>query len=145
MATREEEGWEGCSGGRGGRHNKILRPEQRQALIQYAVDQATNGGKGATNPMLYNCVMWLRVREKKSVPTWRWFQTWLKNTPELYTTKAKPISSHRVDIHTERDLRDWFEKEYKPVLQFTGVRSGKYIHNMDEKGCRLACLQEKTW
>ena len=124
--------------GRGG-HNKILRPEQHQALIQYAVDQATNGGKGATKQMLYNCAMWLRVQEKKSVPTWRWFQTWLKNTPELHTIKTKPISSHRVDIHTEQDLRDWFEKEYKPVLEFTRVRSGKYIHNMDEKGCRLAC------
>ena len=89
--------------------------------------------------MFYNCAMWLRVQEKKSVLTWRWFQTWLKNTPELHTIKTKPISSHRVDIHTEQDLRDWFEKEYKPVLEFTRVRSGKYIHNMDEKGCRLAC------
>jgi hypothetical protein len=29
-----------------GGHNKILRPDQHQALIRYAVDQATNGGKG---------------------------------------------------------------------------------------------------
>jgi hypothetical protein len=47
--------------GGGGGHNKILRPEQHQALIQYTVDQATNGGKGATKQMLYNCAMWLRV------------------------------------------------------------------------------------
>ena len=87
--------------GGGGGHNKILRPEQHQALIQYAVDQATNGGKEATKQMLYNCAMWLRVQEKKSVLTWRWFQTWLKNTPELYTIKTKPISSHCVDIHTK--------------------------------------------
>jgi hypothetical protein len=33
--------------------NKILRPEQHQAMIRYVVDQATNGG--ATKQMLYNC------------------------------------------------------------------------------------------
>jgi hypothetical protein len=45
---------------RGG-HNKILRPEQYQAMIRYAIDQAINGGKGATKQMLFNCVMWLRI------------------------------------------------------------------------------------
>jgi hypothetical protein len=47
--------------------------------------------------------------------------------------------SHRVNIHTKQNLRDWFEKEYKPALKFTGVRSRKYIHNINKKGCRLAC------
>jgi len=42
-------------------------------------------------------------------------------------------------MHTEKSLRDWFEKEYKPALQFTGIRTRKYIHNMDEKGARIAC------
>jgi len=42
-------------------------------------------------------------------------------------------------MHTENDLRQWFEEEYRPALEYTGVRSGKYIHNMDEKGCRIAC------
>jgi hypothetical protein len=96
--------------------NKILQPEQHQAMIRYAVDQATNRGKGATKQMLYNCAMWLRVQENTAVPLWRWFQTWLKDTTELYTIKTKPIASHRVNMHTEKDLRDWFEKEYKPAL-----------------------------
>jgi hypothetical protein len=48
--------------------NKILRPEQRQAMIRYAVDQDTNKGKGATKQMLSNCAMWLRVQENKAVP-----------------------------------------------------------------------------
>jgi len=42
-------------------------------------------------------------------------------------------------MHTEQDLREWFETEYRPALEHTGIRSGKYIHNMDEKGCRIAC------
>jgi hypothetical protein len=73
------------------------------------------------------------------VPTYRWFQKWLKNTSELYTIKTKPIASHRIDIHTEKTLCGWFEKEYRPALEFTGVKHGKYVHNIDEKGCRIAC------
>src|SRR2546423_15033355 len=46
-----------------GGQNKILRPDQHQAMIRYAVDQATNGGKGATKQMMYNWAMWLRVQE----------------------------------------------------------------------------------
>jgi hypothetical protein len=87
--------------------------------------------------------MWLRVQEKKSVLTWRWFQTWLKNTPEFHTIKTKPILSYCVNIHTKQDLRDWFKKEYKPALEFIRVRSRKYIYNIDEKGCCLACLIRK--
>jgi hypothetical protein len=117
-----------------GGHNKILRPDQQQALIRYAADQATNGGKGATKQMMYNCAMWLRVKEGKTIPTRRWFQLWLKNTTELHIIKTKPIASHRVNIHTEKSLRDWFEKEYKPALEYTGIRTRKYIHNIDEKG-----------
>ena len=48
--------------------------------------------------------------------------------------KTKPISSHCVNIHTKQDFRDWFEKEYKPVLEFTRVRSKKYIHDINKKG-----------
>ena len=53
--------------------------------------------------------------------------------------KTKPIASHCIDIHTEKDLHNWFENEYQPVLKYTGIRSGKYIHNMDEKGAQIAC------
>jgi hypothetical protein len=83
--------------------------------------------------------MYLRTQEHKSIPSWRWFQTWLKSTPELHTIKTKPIASHRVDIHTKKDLRRWFEEEYRPALEVTKITSGKYIHNMDEKGARIAC------
>jgi hypothetical protein len=43
-------------------------------------------------------------------------------------------------MYTKKDLHDWFKKEYKPALEFTGIRHRKYIHNIDEKGCRIACL-----
>src|SRR5437016_4277780 len=42
-------------------------------------------------------------------------------------------------MHTKENLRDWFEKEYQQALEFTGIKSGKYIYNMDEKGAQIAC------
>jgi hypothetical protein len=41
-------------------------------------------------------------------------------------------------MHIEQSLRDWFETEYRPALEFTGIRTGRRIHNMDEKGARIA-------
>jgi hypothetical protein len=117
--------------------NKILRPEQHNAIIQYAVSQAIDRGKGATKQMMYNCAMWLRVQDNKSVPSWKWFQQWLKSTPELYTIKTKPIASHRVDMHTKKTLCEWFETEYRLALEATRVRHRKYIHNIDEEGARI--------
>jgi plasmid replication initiation protein len=51
--------------------------------------------------------------------------------------KTKPIASHRVDIYTEKTLHDWFETEYRPVLETTGIRYRRNIYNMDEKGVRV--------
>jgi hypothetical protein len=87
--------------------------------------------------------MWLRVSDNKSVLTYQWFQKWLKNTPELYTIKTKPIASYCVNIYTKKTLCDWFEKEYRPALEFIGVKHGKYIYNIDKKGCRITCLAGK--
>jgi hypothetical protein len=54
-----------------GGQNKILRPDQHEAMIRYATDQATNDGKGATKQMMCNCIMYLRTKENKSIPSWR--------------------------------------------------------------------------
>jgi hypothetical protein len=42
-------------------------------------------------------------------------------------------------MHTKKHLREWFEIEYKPALEYTQIKSGKYIYNMDEKGAQIAC------
>jgi hypothetical protein len=47
--------------------------------------------------------------------------------------------SHCVNIHTKKDLCDWFKKEYKPALKFTRIKHKKYIYNIDKKGCCIAC------
>jgi hypothetical protein len=53
--------------------------------------------------------------------------------------KTKPIISYRIDIYTEQNLRDWFEKEYKLVFEFIGIRYRNRIYNIDEKGARIVC------
>ena len=84
--------------------------------------------------MMFRCAMWLRLQKGKSIPLQRWFQNWLKNTPQLYTIKTKPIASHRVDIHTLSKLRRWFKDEYRFVLKETKINKARYIYNIDEKG-----------
>ena len=51
--------------------------------------------------------------------------------------KTKLIASHCIDTHAEKDLCDWFETEYPIALEYIGIRSRKYIHNIDEKGYRI--------
>jgi hypothetical protein len=37
-------------------------------------------------------------------------------------------------MHTKQTLCHWFETEYQPALIETGIKHGRNIHNMDEKG-----------
>jgi hypothetical protein len=57
--------------------------------------------------------------------------------------KTKLIASYRIDIYTKKSLCDWFENEYKPVLEFIGICYGDRIYNIDEKGARIACPTRK--
>ena len=104
-----------------------------------------NGGIGATKQMMFNCVLFFRFHEHKPAPNRRWFQLWLKITPELHAIKIKRIARQRIDIHTEEDLFNWFENEYRSALEYTGVRSGKHIHNKTIKGTGLVALQERRF
>jgi hypothetical protein len=40
-------------------------------------------------------------------------------------------------MHTEMTLYEWFKTEYRPALLAIGIKHGKNVHNMDEKG---ACV-----
>src|SRR2546421_332473 len=77
------------------------------------------------------------IKKKALIKAWQRRRKRMKSTPELHTIKTKPIASHRVDMHTEQTLREWFETEYRPALEATGIRHGEHIHNMDEKGARI--------
>jgi hypothetical protein len=51
--------------------------------------------------------------------------------------------SYYINIHTKQDFHNWFKKEYKLVLKFIRVKSKKYIHNINKKGCCLTCLTKE--
>jgi hypothetical protein len=51
--------------------------------------------------------------------------------------KTKPIASYRVDIHTDQTLRYWFETEYRPAIDITGIYYKRFIYNIDKKGARV--------
>ena len=51
--------------------------------------------------------------------------------------------SYYINIYTKKTFCNWFKKEYRPALEFTGVKHKKYIYNINEKGCQIACLANK--
>jgi hypothetical protein len=58
--------------------------------------------------------------------------------------KTKLIASYRIDIYTKQNLYDWFEKEYKLVLEFLGICYRNRIHNINKKRTRITCfIREK--
>ncbi|EKD20232.1 hypothetical protein MBM_02184 [Drepanopeziza brunnea f. sp. 'multigermtubi' MB_m1] len=117
----------------------VLSAAQHKAVLIYAANQATKGGKGATKRMLYRCICYLKIQENKPKPSWRWFQSWLRNTAELYAIRTKPIASYRVDMHIEKSLSNWFYTELVPAIQFCGIgpKDKHRIANIDKKGARI--------
>src|SRR5271168_130121 len=123
-----------------GGQNRILSDAQSQAVVQYAREQAEHG-LGATKKMVFAAIAHLKAQEipAKPAPSWRWFQKWLRSNASLHTIKAKPINKHRIDVHTEEDIKKWFENELRPVLKHRNITHAKDIFNMDETGARVGC------
>ena len=42
-------------------------------------------------------------------------------------------------MHTEEDVRKWFDKVLRLTLEQRDIHTGNRLHNMDEKGARLGC------
>jgi hypothetical protein len=40
-------------------------------------------------------------------------------------------------MYSEQTLCDWFETEYRPALEATGIQHRKQIYNIDKKGARI--------
>ena len=93
---------------------------------------------GATKQMVYGAICFLVSEQGKKIPSWRWFQFWLKGVPTLYTIKTKLITRIRVETHSEKDLEIQFNK-YRYNLEKYKIRSAKNIYNMDESGAYIRC------
>jgi hypothetical protein len=93
-----------------GGHNKVLLEVQVEAIYKYVEDSYLSG-YGATKAMVYAAVGCLRANQvlAKSPPTWRWFQEFIKNHPDLFRTlQTKPIARVRVSAADLEEVKDWF-------------------------------------
>src|SRR5450432_423434 len=66
----------------------------------------------------------------------------MKNNPSLHSIKTKLIARNRVDTHSKKDLEAWFGKYYK-ICDKYHIRKSRDIHNMDESGARVGCLNRE--
>jgi hypothetical protein len=91
--------------------------------------------------MIFAAIAHLKGQETpaKPAPSWSWFQKWLKANKALHTIKTKPINRQRIDVHTEADIKVWFEEKLRPIIKQRGISHAKDIFNMDETGARVGC------
>ena len=97
--------------------------------------------------MVFAAIAHLKGQEipAKPAPSWRWFQKWLKANNALRTIKTKPINKQRIDVHTEADIKAWFEEKLRPVLKQRGISHAKDIFNMDEQELELVAQKGRKW
>jgi hypothetical protein len=90
--------------------NRILSDLEIEAIVQYTRDMYI-GGLGATKRMVFSAIGFLKDREGRPPPSWRWFQPFVQTHPELFKTiKTKPIARTRVSAQDVKDVGDWFKK-----------------------------------
>jgi hypothetical protein len=81
-----------------GGHTKILSDTQLEAILKYIEDMYL-ADIGATKEMIFQAIIHLRASQNppKKPPSKRWFQTFLKEHPDLIrTVKTKPIAIVRI-------------------------------------------------
>ena len=72
----------------------------------------------------------------KPQPSWRWFQTFMKDHPTLFhVIKTKAIARVRVTTHDITTVETWFA-EYKAWCTQHKIEP-QHIHNFDETGFRV--------
>ena len=103
--------------------NKILSPDQHQALLRYAADHATGGGMGATKQMMFSCAMWLRAQEGKTVPSWRWFQDMAQKYPRT--------SYNQDETYCEAPRRYAYRERPPPMVR-EGIPACARIHRSEK-------------
>ena len=95
-------------------------------------------GYGATKAMVYAAVGCLKANEvpMKEPPSWRWFQVFMKNHPNLFRTlQTKAIARVRVSAADVEEVRDWFHG-FRSFCEEHGIKAGDVL-NFDEAGFRV--------
>jgi hypothetical protein len=115
-------------------HNKILSKVQVKAIYKYVEDLYLSR-YGATKAMVFATVSCLKAHEllPKMTPSYRWFQGFMKDYPELFKTlKTKPIALVRVTAADYKEVKDWF-RSFREFCEKINVQPGNIL-NFDEAG-----------
>jgi hypothetical protein len=115
-----------------GGHNKILSDIQVEAIYKYIEDSYLSG-YGATKAMVYTAISCLKANQllAKNPPTWRWFQEFIKNHPDLFRTlQTKPIAQVRVSAANIEEVKDWFYS-FRTWCEERGIKASDVL-NFDE-------------
>jgi hypothetical protein len=88
--------------------------------------------------MVYAAIGCLRANQipEKEPPSWRWFQIFMKNHPELFRTlKTKPIARVRVSAADVEEVKEWFHG-FRAFCESLGIKA-RDVLNFDEAGFRV--------
>jgi DNA gyrase inhibitor GyrI len=91
-------------------HNKILSDTLVEAIYKYVEDSYLSG-YSATKAMVYAAIGCLKANQlsAKEPPSWRWFQIFMKEHPQLFQTlKTKAIAQVHVTAADVEEVKDWF-------------------------------------
>jgi hypothetical protein len=86
----------------------MLSDAQVEAIYQYVEDSYLSG-YGATKAMVYAAIGCLKANQlpPKEPPSWRWFQIFMKEHPDLFRTlKTKAITQVRVTAADVEEVKD---------------------------------------
>jgi hypothetical protein len=120
-----------------GGHTKILSDTQLEAILKYIEDMYL-AGIGATKEMIFQAIIHLRASQNppKKPPSKRWFQTFLKEHPDLIrTVKTKPIAIVRISAQDVDTVESWFTN-WALFCKEKGIQASDIL-NFDETGFRV--------
>ena len=121
---------------RGGQ-NKMLSDAQVDAIYKYVEDSYLSG-YGATKAMVYAAIGCLKANQlpAKEPPSWRWFQIFMKEHPDLFRTlKTKAIARVRITAADVEEVKDWFQG-FRTQCEERNIQPGDVL-NFDEAGFRV--------
>jgi hypothetical protein len=120
-----------------GGQNKMLSDAQVEAIYKYVEDSFLSG-YGATKAMVYAAIGCLKANQlpAKEPPSWRWFQIFMKEHPDLFRTlKTKAIARVRVTAADVEEVKDWF-RGFRTWCEEHDIQPGDVL-NFDEAGFRV--------
>jgi hypothetical protein len=120
-----------------GGQNKMLSDTQVEAIYKYVEDSYLSG-YGATKAMVYAAIGCLKANQlpAKEPPSWRWFQIFMKEHPDLFRTlKTKAIARVHVTAADVEEVKDWFNG-FRTWCKEHDIQP-RDVLNFDEAGFRV--------